>query len=180
MTHAYILDRGDVFKGALLGGVVFAADIALKLLARVGGCEGDAIIDEALVSQVWSAPATCAGTDMAGPSIRLLAHVREGLMFGLGPEMTGFNGQLYALALLLVATVLTIVIARWRWSANGDPRALALVWAGGLVLGLPRLMGDGSGLAELQLSGLSAGIGDLALCLGLVWLGLRFLGEFRA
>lgn len=180
MTHAYILDRSDVFKGALLGAVVVASDVLLKLLARVGGCEDDAIIDQALVEQIWSSPAACAGTEMAGPSIVLLSHAHEGAVFGLGSGLSGLNGQVYALGILFVATALSILVARWRWSANGDPRALALVWSGGIVLGLPRLMGDGAGLAELKLFGLSAGIGDLALCLGLLWLGLRFLGEFRA
>ena len=180
MTHAYILGRGDVIRGVMLGVWILACDAALKIIARIGACGGEGVIDGAAVSSMFELPASCAGTELAGPSIRLLPHAREGMLLGLGGGMTGFGGQIYGLSLLFAATLLTILVTRWKWRANGDPQALAAIWAGGLIEAVPRVSGDGSGLAELEMFGMSTGVGDLALIWGLGWMAWRFVGELRA
>jgi hypothetical protein len=180
VAHAYILDRSDVLKGAALAVWVLGCDAALKAVARLGGCGDQYLIDGKLASGLWTAPESCTGTDMAGASIRLIPHAHDGALLGLASGFEGVMGQTYALGLLFAATVLTILVVRWQWQANGDPQALGAVWGGALAIALPRLMGDGTGLAELELFGLSAGVGDLALIWGLLWLTWRFVGELRA
>ncbi len=180
VAHVHIIDRTDVLRGVLLAGWIAATDVGLKMMARVGGCDGEAVLDATTLSGIWQLPAACAGSEMAGPSIRLLPHLREGGLLGFGSGLTGFQGQVYGLGLLFVATLTTILVIRWKWRANGDPQALGAIWGGAIALGLPRLAGSGAGLAELEFFGMSAGVGDLALIWGVVWLGLRLVGELRA
>lgn len=180
MSHAYSLDRSDVLEGAALGTWVVVCDAALKAVARLGGCGERFLVDANLAAGLWTTPAGCAGTDMAGPSVRLVPQAHDGALLGLGSGLSGFGGQSYALALFFLATVLTILVVRWRWQANGDPQALGAIWGGAIAIGLPRMSGDGSGLAELELFGAATGVGDLALIWGLTWLSLRLVGELRA
>lgn len=180
MTHAYILGQGDVIRGVMLGLWILGCDAALKILARIGACGGEGLIDASALSTMYELPASCPGADLAGASIRLVPHAREGMLLGLGSGMTGFSGQVYGLGLLFVATMLTILVTRWQWRANGDPQALAALWAGGLIEAVPRVLGDGTGLAELEMFGMSTGVGDVALIWGALWMAWRFVGELRA
>jgi hypothetical protein len=116
---------------------------------------------------------------MAGPSVVLIPHAYQGALLGKVGAFSGTLGQLYGLSLLLIPTILTIVVVRWDGRANGDPKALACLWTGGLTLAAPRLIGDGSALAEMTVFGASVGVGTLAMIWGLLWLGLRFIAEFR-
>jgi hypothetical protein len=153
-------------------------DAGLKFAARVGGCGGFSMD---LLTKLYEAPTQCKGSDMAGAAIRLQPAVNDGALLGLGAgTFAGFTGQLFALGLIALATIATIAVLRWQWRSSGDPKALAAIWAGALILAVPRLIGSGSGLAELDISGLSAGIGDLALLWGLAWIVGRFVGERRA
>ena len=69
---------------------------------------------------------------------------------------------------------------RWRWRSTGDATALGATWGAALILALPRLMGDGAGMAELHLGGMATGLGDFALLWVVIWLSWRAIAEARA
>jgi hypothetical protein len=183
VAHSYELTRGEIVTGLALGAWILLCDGGLRLVARLATCpdaQGSAFGPDTL-GVLLNAPEGCAPTDMAGPSIQLLANTHDGALLGLAAGLVpGVMGQLYALALLALATIMTVLVARWQWRSGADPKALACVWAGALSAAGPRMMGDGRGVSEIALFGLSTGIGELALLWGVAWLLGRFIGELRA
>lgn len=180
MPHSYTLRGRDRVLAVLLGAWILACDGVLKILARIGAsCELAEPKLQSAAQSALSSPAGCTGSEMAGPSIVLEPHTYDGVLLGFVGSFPSVVGQVIGLALLLVPTILSILITRWDGRSNADPKALACVWAGAIALALPRLVGGGSAQAEIILFGSSFGIGALAFIGGLVWLGLRFIGERR-
>lgn len=181
MSDAYEVTPGTRIKAISLGVWVLVADAALGVIARVGGCGPSVSMDAEVLRGLWTAPPACPGTELAGPSVVLRPAAHGGALFGLGGEaFAGFPGQLYALGLLALATVLHILVARWDDRSGGDGMALALVWAGAITEAVPRLLDDGRGLAEFDVFGAHTGLGELALLWGAVWLVVRRIAEARA
>jgi hypothetical protein len=179
VTHTYVVDRADVVRGVLLGAWVLACDIVLKGVARAAACGEELGLDDTLPA-VFEVPVSCRAVDLAGPAIQIRPQAVEGAWAGLGTGFSGFSGQMYALGLLLCATILTILVRRWQWHADGDPRALGILWGAAVAAALPRLLGDGRGVAELSIAELSFGMADFGLAFALVWLAARFVAELRA
>ena len=94
--------------------------------------------------------------------------------------LDGDAGRFWAYGLLAVAALVTILVWRWRWRSTGDATALGATWGAALILALPRLMGDGAGMAELHLGGMATGLGDFALLWVVIWLSWRAIAEARA
>lgn len=181
MSDGYERTVGSRVRAVLLGAWVIVTDLALQLVARVGGCAHVDRIEAGSLRDLVRDPGECSGTAMAGDAIVLVPRRHDGALFGLGSGMfEGFVGQVYALGLLLVATVMSIVIVRWEGRAAGDGLILGLAWGGAVAGALPRLVGDGRGSAELDLFGLHTGIAELALLWALVWLVVRLVAESRA
>lgn len=156
---------------------IWLCDLWLKAMARVGACEGAPPLRE-VITHPWRLPESCPGASVLGETLRLLPAPRSGAPFDLlAPALTGVAGQLWGLALLALASAVTIVVVRWRWRDAGDALALGVLWAGCLTLALPRLLGDGAGLTEIAFVGVPTGIGDLALFSALAWLCWRAVAE---
>ncbi len=170
----------DWLKGLLVGGWLVGCDAWLKITARVAACPQTPSVGPAADS-VWSVPSGCGEADFWGFA-QLSPVVRDGGPLGLGSGLlAGGAGQGWAIALLAVAAVVSILILRWQWRTPGDAAALGALWGAVVILAGPRLVsGDGTGTAELHLGGLATGLGDLALVWALLWLLWRFLAESRA
>jgi hypothetical protein len=147
------------------------------VLTRSAACPDVHGVGEAM-SQLWSAPTGCtplplgAGLTLA-PQARAAATPFEiGLPAGFGP--------VWGLALIAIATVLSILFLRWRWRIPGDALALGTFWAGALLHALPRMLAGGSTVTELQIGSLGTGVGDLAIAWALLWLVWRFIAELLA
>lgn len=165
-------------RGAGLLLWILGCDLITKCTARLGGCPDDPIINTAFFEGMFKAPEGCTGTELAGPTLRLVPGLHDGALFGLGAgQFGGFAGQVYGLGLLFFAVAMTIVIRRWKYQTGADSRLLALVWAGALTSAIPRLAGTGLGWYELDAFGLLTGIGELSLVIGVVWALWRFIAE---
>jgi hypothetical protein len=159
---------------------IAASDLALKLMARVGSCPGEAPAIE-LWTELWSAPQGCEASAMAGPSIALQSELRSGALFDLASGHFGqVHGQLYALALMSIATVISIFVLRWRYHTTGDAALLLCLWSGALLEAFPRFIHRGLGLAELNIFGAAIGIPDIAFTWALGWFGARLIRELIA
>lgn len=173
-----------VVRALLLAGWVGVCDVWLKAMARAGGCvDAPAVAD--WVTQPWSLlgplPAQCPGAPLFSEAVRLAPAVRDGGPLGvLAPAFTGVYGQLWALALLALATTVTILVARWRWRDSADGLAIGTLWGGCATLALPRLLGNGAGLSEITIGGVATGIGDIAVVWAGIWLLWRAIAETRA
>lgn len=175
MKRDYGLEGKDHSRGALMAVWLLACDIGLKVVSRVASCEGSDAF-----GTLFTDPGTCSPTPLLGDAMVLQPSVHGGLPFGLAAgALTGVGAQMLGLALLFIAVVATILVLRWRYAAQGDPTALAAIWAGALSGALPRMVGS-AGQGELVVAGLTTGVGELALAWGLVWLGWRALAEWRA
>lgn len=160
-------------------GWVVGCDAWVKITARVAACPTTPTVGEAAGS-VHAVPPGCGEADFWGIA-RLSPAVRDGGPLGLGGGLLGgAAGQGWAIALLLVAAVVTGLVLRWRWRTRGDAAALGALWGAAIVLAVPRLLGDGTGLAELHVGGLATGLGDLALGWAALWLSWRAIAEARA
>jgi hypothetical protein len=177
-----VLGVADITRGIALGAAVLLADAALKLVARAGGCSpAPAGIGLAELQGLWSIPANCSGTAMAGPAVVLVPRTRDGLIGGaLAGQLDGVQGQLVALGLLALVTILTVLVARWAWRSGADALALGLVGGGAVAHALARFVHGGAGLTELDLGGIGVGVPDLAVAWGCVWLVWRWIAELRA
>ncbi len=166
-------------KGLLVGGWLVGCDAWLKITARVAACSETPDVSAAL-SHVWGLPSGCGDVDFWGIA-RLSPVLRDGWLLGLGSGvLQGSAGRIWAYALLAIALVVSILVVRWRWRSTGDAAALGALWGAVAILAGPRLMGSGTGLAELHIGGLATGLGDFALLWAALWLSWRALAEFRA
>ena len=163
--------------GLLLGVWLAACDGWVKILARSGCCDATASLRDAAAA-IWTVPSGCepmglvAGAELS-PTARAGA-TPFGVAIPAGAE------AVWGLALFAVATILTILVLRWRDRARGDMLALGTLWAGVAIHGLPRLAGPGTSFAEVSMAGMSFGIADLAIAWALLWLAWRFVAELRA
>ncbi len=165
--------------GGLLAAWVVGCDLWVKIIARAGGCPPDA--DVSWPMGAYAITPACEPVALAGEGLALHAATSEGGPFGLLPGvMSQGGGALVGLALLALATVVSILVSRWQWRSAGDPYALGALWGGTLALALPRLAGGGARLTELSLGGMATGLGDLAFVWALAWLTWRFVAEARA
>jgi hypothetical protein len=171
------VSAGALASGALLAGWLLACDAWVKLLARSAACADVGTVGDA-AGRIWAVPQGCTPLDI-GLGVAVVPMTRTGatpldiaLPAGLGP--------VWGLALLGVATVVSILFLRWRWRIAGDAMALGTFWAGALLHGLPRMLLGGTTITELQIGAWGIGIGDLALAWGGVWLGWRAVAELRA
>lgn len=170
------LSGGALASGALLGGWIVLCDVWVKVLARSAGCEPIRTVTAA-VSELWSSPQSCPGLEV-GP-VALSPQTRP----GIGPIEAALppgTEPLWGLALFALATVLSILVLRWRWRIPGDALALGCLWSAVLIHGLPRLMAGGTTFTELQVAGLGLSLGDLAMLFALPWLAWRFIAELTA
>lgn len=152
-----------------MAGWVVGCDAWVKITARVAACSTTPSVGEAL-GEVWTVPQGCGETDFWG--IARLSPT---------PGLVGGGaGTGLAIGLLVLAAVATVLVVRWRWRTRGDAAALGALWGAVIIEALPRLLGDGTGLAELQLGGLPTGLGDLCLAWAVLWLGWRAIAEARA
>lgn len=173
-------------RHTVLGIALFAwlwlSDLVLRALAQTGGCPGDATLDFGVLLDVWAPEPGCTGYGIAGDAIRLHLQGRPGAFFGMGGGLLEGMGPVWGLLLLALATVVTILVLRWKWVSGVDTLPLACIWAGAFILGVPRVLGsaDGAALASLQFFGITTSLGDLALLWGLAWLGWRAAAEATA
>ncbi|MCX4240808.1 hypothetical protein OEB96_09300 [Paraliomyxa miuraensis] len=144
-------------------------DAWVKITARVATCPSTPSVGEA-AGEVWSLPTGCGDTDFWG--IARLSPTEA--MIG------GDAGMGVAVGLLVLATVVSVLVIRWRWRTRADAAALGVLWGAAIVGAVPRLLGGGTGLAELQLGGMPIGLGDLGLLWAALWLGWRAVAEARA
>lgn len=166
-------------KGLAVGGWLVGCDAWVKITARAGTCPDTSSIGEA-VGLVWNVPPGCTEADLWGFA-QLSPAVRDGGPLGLGAGLLGASaGQGWAIALLAMAAIVSVLVFRWQWRSVGDASALGALWGGVVILAGPRLVGDGTGMAELHLGEMATGLGDLALLWALVWLGWRLFAELRA
>ncbi len=175
VTGTYGLEGKDHSRGVLMAVWLLGCDLGLKVVARMASCDGADPF-----GTLFADPGTCSPTPLLGDALALQPTTHGGLPLGLAAgSVTGLGAQMLGLALLFLAVAATILVLRWRYAAEGDPTALAAIWVGALSGALPRLVG-GAGQGELALASLSFGIGDLALCWGVLWIGWRALAEWRA
>lgn len=163
---------GFIGRAALLAVWIGLTDLWLKTMARAGGCT-DAPGMAKLLENPWVIPGDCPGRALAGEAVLLAPAVQNSGPFGMSGETWGF-------AVLGLAAVLTVLVARWRWRDPGDILALGVLWGGCLVLALPRVLGEGAGVTELTVLGVGLGIGALTVTWALAWLAWRFVAEARA
>lgn len=175
------LDRRSIGRGIALAMWIVVLDVVLKLLAHVGGCSDSGVFDLAVFDRLWTAPPGCQKLELLGPFVTLVPTARNGLPFGiLEEQLVGFTGQVWGLAMLALAAIVTILVWRWRWQDAGDGLALGAMWGGVLVHGVPRATGSGATFTEINLLDFGVGLGDLALAWGVIWILLRWIGELRA
>ncbi|MCA9712396.1 MAG: hypothetical protein KDK70_41555 [Myxococcales bacterium] len=166
-------------KGLAVGGWLVACDAWVKITARVAACSETPSVGSAM-ERLWSVPGGCTEADFGGFA-RLSPVVRDGGPLGLGAGLlSGGAGLGWAVALLAVAAVVSVLVVRWRWRSLGDASALGALWGAAVILAGPRLGGDGTGLAELHLGPVATGLGDLALLWATAWLVWRLVAEVRA
>lgn len=166
-------------KGALVAIVVVASDAWVKVMARVAACPTTQDVREALRT-VYSVPPDCGSTDFWGFA-QLSPLVRDGGLLGIGAGLLdGSAGGIWAIGVLAIAAVVSILVLRWRWRSPGDALALGALWGAAIVESGPRLLSEGTGTAELSIGGASTGLGDLALLWAVLWLGWRVIAESRA
>lgn len=171
---------GFIGRAVLLAGWIGLTDLWLKTMARAGGCT-DAPGLAKLLENPWVIPNNCPGRPLLGEAVLLAPAVRDGGPFGvLAPSLSGATGETWGFVVLGLAAVLTVLVARWRWRDPGDILALGVLWGGCLVLALPRVLGDGTGVTELTVAGIGVGIGELTVAWALAWLAWRFVAEARA
>lgn len=169
--------RPAVGLSAVVGGLVVAAwvvgcDTWVKITARVATCPSTPSVREA-AAEAWGTPSGCGEASVWG--IAQLAPVARGGPLGLPGGATA-----WAIVLLVVAAIVSVLVLRWRWRSPGDASALGALWGGALAFALPPLAGAGVGTAELHLAGLHTGLADLALGWAAAWLGWRAIAELRA
>ncbi len=171
--------------GALLSGLLFGAwlgvcDSWVKVLARAGACPSTTTLQQAL-DAIWTVPAGCSEVQLL-PGLGSVASLRPALRAGATvfdlPLPAGL-GPVYGLGLLAVATVLGIVVLRWRHRTRGDALALGAAWGGLVMHAMPRLAGPGSSFAEFSVAGANVGIADVAITWAALWLLWRVLAELR-
>ncbi|MCA9653596.1 MAG: hypothetical protein H6712_20540 [Myxococcales bacterium] len=166
-------------KGAAVAGGLVACDAWVKVTARVAGCPTTSSLKEAL-GRAWHVPEGCSDADFFGFA-RLSPVLREGGPFGVGGSMLGGSvGGIWAIGLLAVAALVSILVLRWRWRSPGDAAALGALWGAVVIEAGPRLVSGGAGTAELQLGGMATGLGDIALVWAAAWLLWRAIAEARA
>lgn len=178
----YGAEPGDARRVILTSLWIVLADVVLKFLARCASCVDPLHLDAAEFARVYSVDqATCGANALFSSPITLNHAAREGMFFGLAEgSFVGPVGQLYGLALLAIAAIATVLLLRWQWRANGDPRIVGALLAGAWIEGVPRLINEGVGLSQMDVFGLSLNLGDFAFLFGLVWVISRAIGEWRA
>jgi hypothetical protein len=165
--------------GVVLAVWVVGCDLWLKIVARAAGCPPDPSVS--WLTEGYATPPACEPVALAGDGLALHAVASDGGPFGAMPGLlSSSTGPTVGLALLAFATVVTILVARWKWRSAGDPLALGALWGGAIVLALPRLVGGGGRVTELSLGGVETGLGDLAIVWAVAWLAWRFVAEARA
>lgn len=158
---------------------LIVCDLWIKATAQVAACPSVETVGAAL-SQPWSVPPACRATDFWGMA-QLVPVVRDSAPWGIARGSLGAgSGQIAAFVLLGVGLLVTVALVRWRWRSPGDALALGTLWGAIAIEAGPRLRSGGAGMAELQLGGLSTGLGDIALLWVLLWLSWRLLAEARA
>jgi hypothetical protein len=166
-------------RALLLAGWLIAVHVIVLAMAS-GSCDGTVAFGS-IAALVEPAPATCDGAPLLGDAFQLKLTTRDGAWLGLGAgAFTGFTGQLYGLTLLFIPSLAAVLLLRWQWAGPTDPRVIAVLAAAGIMDAVPRILGDGTGLAPFELAGMPFGLDDLALPLGLLVLLSRVIGELRA
>ena len=171
---------GVLVRAAVLGGWIALCDLWLKVVARVGACPDAGGLSQ-VVQQPLDVPPACAAMPLVGDAVILLPAASNGGPLGLlGSTLSATHGPLWALAVLALASTVSILVGRWRYRDPGDAHALAALWAGSVTLAVPRVLGGGSGLTEIAIGGMPTGIGELAVLWSLLWLAWRAIAEARA
>ncbi len=127
------------------------------------------------MGSLWTVPPECAPVAVGGV-VTLSPSLRTGISPLELPLPPGL-GSIWGLALLAIATIVTIVVVRWTRRTKGDALLLGTLWVGVCLHALPRLFMGGPSLAEMQIASLSFGVGDLAILWALLWLTWRFIAE---
>lgn len=170
------LSASALISGVLLSAWLLACDAWIKILARSGACPEIKTLSDA-IGALWSPTDGCSSLSVAGgaalqPQTRAGALPLDiGLPDGLGP--------MWGLALFALAAVTTILVLRWQRRAWGDALALATLWSGVAMHGLPRLVGDGASFSEITLGSIGFGLGDIAIGWACIWLLWRTIAELR-
>jgi hypothetical protein len=170
------LPVGELLLGLALAAYIVAADLALKIIARLGACPDLRDVASAF-EQAWHLPEGCSASALAGPSLALAPAIRDSAAGLAAGSLGGGAGQAWGLGLVAVGAIAAVLILRWRWRSSADALALGTLWGGLLAHAGPRLFGAGHGFSELFVAGLSTGIADLAILAGIVWIGGRVIGE---
>lgn len=167
---------GRSWGWAIAAGVwTLVCDAALKAFGRAAGCDSTSVVQG--LKQLWSTPDGCQAVPLAGDGLVLNVQAHPGALFGVARDsLEPAMGQVLALGLVALAALATILVLRWKHRASSDPSALALIWAGALGFAVPRLVAS-TGLSEIDVAGIPTGVAELALAFGLLWLGVRVIGE---
>ncbi|MEE9382471.1 MAG: hypothetical protein V3V08_03555 [Nannocystaceae bacterium] len=180
MSTGYGTQQRDLRRAAALSVWILASDALLKVVARIAACGTSVPHTSRLLRSVWLPADACGEQDRTTETIQLVFVQTDAAIFGLAaPVVVGQVGMAYGATLLALAALLTSLVLRWKWRTPADAHALAAVWAGALITGIPRLVSEGRGLGEISIYGTATGLGDLALVWGLLWLIVRWLAERR-
>lgn len=170
---------GQGVTAALLAAWIVACDLWVKILARAAGCPAEVAGVGARVTHAYAPPGECGAVPLLGEGLSLKARASDGMPLDLLADALSGIGSLVGIAVLAVATIVTILVWRWRWRSAGDPLALGALWGGALALAVPRLV-VGDRLTELAVGSMHTGLPDLAFAWATVWLLWRAIAEARA
>lgn len=179
MSETYEVTSRDRWVGVANAIWIATADAALHVVGRAAACL-PAPIDPRTIDPASIAtpiPAECVAQAVA-PAVEIVPVLHQGTLLGLGaPAITGYPGQLYALGVLLLTTLATVLLPRWRNRAGAEPRILGLLWGCAVSLAWPRFVFGGQGMATMHVAGLPMSVADVVLPIALLWLVARIVSE---
>jgi lipoprotein signal peptidase len=163
-------------SAVLLALWIVACDLWIKALTRAATCVDFANL-LAAVRQPWTPPGSCHPLPLTH-GLQLHPSLREGLAFGF--ELPPGAGPLCGLAWIALATVISILVTRWRWRIGSDALALGTLWAGAGIHAFFRLTGPGAAFTDFEVATFGTfALADVAIGWALLWLAWRWLGELR-
>jgi hypothetical protein len=182
MSATYEVTSRDRWVGVANAIWIATADAALHVVGRAASCLPAPIdpraIDPAAITT--AIPGECVAQAVA-PSVEIMPALHQGALLGLGaPAIAGYPGQLYALAILLLTTLATVLLPRWPNRAGAEPRIIGLLWGCAVSLAWPRFVFGGQGLATMHVAGLPMTVADVVLPVALLWLVARLVSERSA
>jgi hypothetical protein len=172
--------RAAIVAAALaFGALLVACDAWVKVLARIAGCRDSSLHHGWSMQAVWEIPRECEGVALVS-GLDVVPAARAGSLVPFAGDLAvASDGRLWALVLVAIATVATIVLVAWRQRIPGDLFAAATLWAGVTMHAAPRLAGRGGSVTELQIGAFATGLGDVVIAWASLWIVWRIAAEIR-